>query len=64
MVAKSNARYRPRSGGHNKSCSVAQIREFKIPAKCKTMASQMNQKLKIQKMKQGEVFGFVNRTRK
>jgi len=64
MVAKSNARYRPRSGGHNKSCSIAQIREFKVPSKCKTMASKMNQKLKIQDMKRGKITGFVNQTLK
>jgi len=51
MVGKSNARYRPRSGGHNKSCSVAQIRVFQVPSKCKTTASEMNRKLKLQRAK-------------
>jgi len=65
MVGKSNGRYRPQSGGHNKSCSVAQIREFKVPSKCKTMASQMNRKLKIHQMNQdGYIMTFVNHNRK
>ena len=51
MVGKSNARYRPKSGGHNKSCSVAQIRTFPEPSKCKSAAGKLNQKLKLQRAK-------------
>ena len=45
MVGKSNARYRPGRGGHNKSCSVAQIRPHFIPSTCKSTAGKFNQKL-------------------
>ena len=48
MVGKSNTRYRPGRGGHNKSCSVAQIRPHSIPSTCKSTAGKMNQKLKLQ----------------
>ena len=51
MVGKSNTRYRPGRGGHNKSCSVAQIRPFDIPSKCKSTAGKMNQELKLQTAK-------------
>ncbi len=48
MVGKSNTRYKPGRGGHNKSCSVAQIRPFSPASKCKSTAGKMNQKLKLQ----------------
>ena len=48
MVGKSNTRYRPGRGAHNKSCSVAQIRPFPVASKCKSEAGKMNQKLKLQ----------------
>ena len=49
MVGKSNTRYKPGRGGHNKSCSVAQIRKHPLPETCKSTAGKMNQKLKLQR---------------
>ena len=51
MVGKSNTRYKPGRGGHNKSCSVHQIRSHSIPSTCKSTAGKMNQKLKMQRAK-------------
>ena len=51
MVGKSNTRYKPGRGGHNKSCSVAQIRKWDVPGTCKSTAGKMNQKLKLQRAK-------------
>jgi len=51
MVGKSNTRYRPGRGGHNKSCSVAQIRPFLEPSKCKSTAGKINTELKLQNAK-------------
>ena len=47
-VGNSRPSYRPKRGGHNKSTSVLQIRRFANPSKCKSEASKINRKLKMQ----------------